>query len=137
MFGLSVKGKYGLAAVLELGLYQDAGPLQIKTISQKRSIPHNYLEQVLVELKRAGIVKSFRGTRGGYSLDKDPSYITVNDVISCLEGPCQLSGNPCDCLVLTAFWKNAEDKITQFFQKSIADLIKEKLRSSQSLVYTI
>ena len=103
MLGLSSKGKYGLAAVLELGLYEQAGPIQIKTIAKKRSIPQKYLEQVLSDLKRNNIVKSFRGSQGGYTLAKPSDQIKVYDILSCLEGPCLLSGNACDCQVLKTF----------------------------------
>ena len=91
MFQLSVKSKYGLAAVIELAQKQEKGPIQIKAISGNRNIPQNYLEQVLVELKKGGLVRSFRGINGGYKLQKDPKSISVKDVLTILEGPCKLT----------------------------------------------
>lgn len=137
MFGLSLKGKYGLAALLELGLYEQAGPIQIKTIAKKRSIPQKYLEQVLMELKRENIVKSFRGSQGGYALAKPSDQIKIYDILSCLEGPCLLSGNSCDCHVLKTFWEGTEEYIKTHFQVTLDHLIKEKLRETNSLVYNI
>ena len=67
---ISTKGVYGLAAIYELSKHKDDTPMQIKDISANASIPQNYLEQLLSKLRRADLVKSVRGARGGYTLAK-------------------------------------------------------------------
>lgn len=137
MFQLSVKSKYGLAAVIELAQKQEKGPIQIKAISCNRNIPQNYLEQVLVELKKGGLVRSFRGINGGYQLEKDPKTISVKDVLTILEGPCKLTGTNCDCPLLNQFWEKTEAKIDSYLSVSIADILNLKLVKNDNLSFNI
>lgn len=84
---LSCKSEYALLALIELSTYHASGePLQIRQISSKQSIPDRYLEQLLATLRRAGLVKSQRGARGGYLLAREPWKISLYDVVSCIEG---------------------------------------------------
>ena len=69
---ISTKGVYGLTAMYELSKHQEDSPMQIKDISANANIPQNYLEQLLSKLRRAELVKSIRGARGGYILAKTP-----------------------------------------------------------------
>ena len=87
MFGISAKGIYGVSAVLELALRFNGGAVQIRDIAEAQRIPQHYLEQILVVLKRGGIVKSYRGAQGGYALAGDPGSIRLEDVFILLEGP--------------------------------------------------
>jgi Rrf2 family protein len=84
---LSCKTEYALLALLELTTHHSSGvPLQIRQIAADQNIPDRYLEQLLATLRRAGIVRSQRGAKGGYLLARDPWKITLWDVISCIEG---------------------------------------------------
>ena len=84
---LSSKSEYALLALLELSAgYSGGEPLQIRQISANQNIPDRYLEQLLANLRRAGLVKSQRGARGGYGLARAPWLITLYDVVSCIEG---------------------------------------------------
>merc|ERR1712013_511518 len=82
---VSTKGVYGLTAILILAKEKNKDLLQIKEIAAKGEIPQNYLEQILVTLKKSGLVESIRGANGGYKLLKDANDITVFDVLSSLE----------------------------------------------------
>ncbi len=84
---VSIKGEYGVLAVLELALNGNRGPLQVKAIAKKQSIPPRFLEQVMSALKREGLVRSVRGSQGGYLLAKSSSEILVGDIIEAIEGP--------------------------------------------------
>ena len=90
---LSTRGKYGLYAMVFLAEKAQEGPQPLKSISQL-GLPENYLEQLLGALRRAGLVDSVRGARGGYALAKDPRCITMRDIIDAMEGPVSFS----DCL---------------------------------------
>ncbi|MBI4640838.1 MAG: Rrf2 family transcriptional regulator [Candidatus Tectomicrobia bacterium] len=83
----SAKSEYGVIALLELALHDDQGPLQVRAIAERRSIPARFLEQVMSSLKKGGLVKSIRGAQGGYRLAKPPSKIRLSDVIQAIEGP--------------------------------------------------
>jgi len=76
--------------MLELACRFGEGPIDLREIAGKQNISPKYLEQVIIPLRASGLVKSVRGSRGGYSLAKHPSEITVNDVIEVLEGPIDL-----------------------------------------------
>ena len=90
---LSCKSEYAILALIELAVkYQLAEPLQIKQIATKQNIPDRYLEQLLATLRRGGLVKSQRGSKGGYFLTREPRKITVFEVLVCLEGLDKIHG---------------------------------------------
>ena len=84
---LSSKGRYGVRALFDIAFYNEGGPTQIREIAERQLIPARFLEQIVQDLKRAGIIGSKRGPRGGYHLAKAPAEIRVGDVIRALEGP--------------------------------------------------
>ncbi len=83
---LSVRGEYALRALLVLGLRYGQAVVPIKTISQEQKIPKRFLEQILNDLKSAGIVQSRRGIAGGYRLARRPEEITLAAVVRHIEG---------------------------------------------------
>ncbi len=83
---VSTRARYGVNAVYELAKNYDGDTVAIKTISERQDIPVQYLEQLIVKLRKAGIVNSMRGAKGGYKLAKHPKNISAWDVIVCLEG---------------------------------------------------
>ena len=137
MLTMSVKGKYGVAAAVELALHYEKGPLQIKQIAHAQQIPQNYLELILVELKRNGLVTSFRGSRGGYALAKKPSQITLTDILSCLEGPLQLSSDKTSSAVLKELWKTVEETIQETLSITLGTLLLNKQRLESVTNYSI
>ena len=83
----SAKTEYGLISLLELAsIYLQGGVLQVAEIASRQHMPDRYLEQMLTSLRRAQILRSIRGPRGGYQLAMSPSEIKVVDVVRCLEG---------------------------------------------------
>ena len=83
---LSVRGEYALRALLVLGLNYDQSVVRIQTISEQQKIPKRFLEQILNDLKSAGVVESRRGVAGGYRLARSPQDITLAVVIRHIEG---------------------------------------------------
>jgi Rrf2 family transcriptional regulator, cysteine metabolism repressor len=83
---LSVRGEYALRALLVLGLNYDQPVIRIQTISEQQNIPKRFLEQILNDLKSAGVVQSKRGVAGGYRLARRPEEITLAVVIRHIEG---------------------------------------------------
>lgn len=84
---LSNKGRYGVRALFDIAFHNDGGPTQIREIAEREMIPARFLEQIFQDLKKAGIVGSKRGPRGGYHLTREASQIKIGDVLRALEGP--------------------------------------------------
>lgn len=83
----SAKTEYGLVALIELAaVHPSGGVLQVAEIAQRQGIPDRYLEQMLTSLRRARILRSIRGPRGGYQLARAATEIRVAEVVHCLEG---------------------------------------------------
>ena len=96
---LSARGKYGLYAMYYLARHQGQGPQSLQNIATT-GVPKQYLEQLLGNLRRAGLVTTVRGAQGGYQIAKAPQEITILDIIDAMEGPLELSectadGNQC------------------------------------------
>jgi Rrf2 family protein len=83
---ISAKGEYAIKAMLDLALQRDRGLIPIQEIAARQAIPQRYLEQVLLSLKRAGLLTSKRGATGGYHLTREPDDITVGAVLRAVEG---------------------------------------------------
>src|SRR6266536_5804386 len=83
---LSLRGEYALRALLVLGLNYEQGVVRIQTISEQQNIPKRFLEQILNDLKSAGMVQSRRGVAGGYRLAKRPEQISLASVVRHVEG---------------------------------------------------
>jgi Rrf2 family cysteine metabolism transcriptional repressor len=83
---ISAKGEYAIKAMLDLALQRERGLIPIQEIAARQAIPQRYLEQVLLSLKRAGLLTSKRGSTGGYHLTRRPEEITVGAVLRAVEG---------------------------------------------------
>ena len=84
---LSSKGRYGVRALFDIAFHNDGRPTQIREIAEREAIPARFLEQIFQDLKKAGLIGSKRGPRGGYHLARPAAEITVGDVLRALEGP--------------------------------------------------
>ncbi len=111
---VSTRGDYASRALLSLSLHRDAGPTSVRDIAERTGLPQPYLEQILLALKGAGLVRSKRGVGGGYVLAREPGEITLAQIVSAVDGPIRAgdfgephSGGACDhegqC-VLLAIW---------------------------------
>jgi Rrf2 family protein len=146
MMNISTRGRYGLRALLEIAVQPEEEPITIKDISQRQQMSVTYLEQILHRLKKAGIVKSIRGARGGYVLARKGDRITVNQIINALDGP--ISFSYCDspllreksCIgpsacVSRILWKKLEDLIQETLSSvTLADMSEQVLNLKDSKV---
>jgi Rrf2 family transcriptional regulator, iron-sulfur cluster assembly transcription factor len=78
---LTTRGHYSVKAMLDLSLQPGYGPASVSAIAARQYLPIAYLEKLLIELRRAGLVKSTRGVYGGYQLAKKPTQISLNDIL--------------------------------------------------------
>lgn len=90
---LSKKSKYGLRALLELADRADRSPVQASELAEKQRLPKKFLEAILLDLTRHGLLDSKKGRGGGYVLSRLPGDITIGQVVRVLEGPLALT--PC------------------------------------------
>lgn len=89
---LSTRSRYGLRAICYMAENEDRGYIPVSEISEQLSLSENYLEQLIRILRKEKIVKSIRGPKGGYKLIKNPSEITVGEVLRVLEGDFSIGG---------------------------------------------
>lgn len=101
---LTRKSKYGLKALLFLAREHERGPILASEISEREGIPEKFLQLILLELKRRGIVRSRRGVGGGYQLARDAASINFGEVIRILDGPLALT----PCVSQTAYHRCEE-----------------------------
>ena len=101
---LTRRSKYGLKAVLYLAGQVGRGPISVAEVADQEHIPRKFLEAILLDLKRSGVLQSKKGQGGGYSLGRKPTEITVGQVIRTLDGPLALI----PCVSQTAYARCAE-----------------------------
>ncbi len=135
----SIKVQYGLQAMLELALNYGGGPVQIKDIAREQKIPVRFLEQLMLALKKGGLLQSMRGINGGYALAKKPSEITVLRVSEVLEGPLELVSRKMKKLPVLA---EAFEKIQANIRRDLTaltleDLVMKERQKERAYLYNI
>jgi len=97
---LSTRARYGVRLMVALAFNYNKGPVFLKEVAKGENISEKYLSLIIIPLRRIGLVNSIRGAHGGYLLAKDPSQITMKEIIDVLEGDCSLVDcvkNPSTC----------------------------------------
>jgi Rrf2 family cysteine metabolism transcriptional repressor len=123
MLLLSSKVKYGIAALMELVNYYEIDLLQTKIIAERRCIPPNYLEQLLSQMTKAGIVKAVRGSKGGYQLAVAPEELTFLQVWETMEGGLEIATKDTrNNDAMQDLYREAEQAIKGVFSISLAEL---------------
>jgi Rrf2 family protein len=87
VISITSKSPYALAALVELCGHGDRGPVPIAELARRREIPAQFLEQLFATLRRAGILRSQRGVKGGYAFARPPGELTVLELVELLDGP--------------------------------------------------
>jgi Rrf2 family protein len=137
MMGISTKTIYALAALQQLGDISDKEVLKIKEIANQASIPQNFLEQILLELKKQGLLVSVKGAYGGYRLAKSLQDITLKDVVLILESDIFSAIDQKDNPSLQLFWDDLRQKALTLFEIPLSELKEYRLRANQTLNYSI
>jgi Rrf2 family protein len=83
---LSTRSRYGLRAMMALAMHQGSEPVMTREIADRQNLPATYLEQLMLTLRKAGLVNATRGARGGYTLSRDPERISLAQIVEALEG---------------------------------------------------
>ncbi|HEV7937368.1 MAG TPA: Rrf2 family transcriptional regulator [Solirubrobacteraceae bacterium] len=130
MISITSKSPYAVAALAELGRAGGSEPVPIGELARRREMPVQFLEQLFAVLRRAGVVNSQRGVKGGYRFARDPSQVSVLEVVELLDGPL---GRDADGVFGDAS-KAAREVLEQ---TSIADVIEREARDSGASMYHI
>jgi Rrf2 family protein len=145
MIKLSTKGRYGTRLMQNLAFHYNNGneSVILKNISDEEEISIRYLEQIIIPLKIARLVKSIRGAGGGYTLSRPPSEIKLSEILHALEGSCCLvdcveDDDYCHRIALCAtyeVWKEATNMLKNYFSsltlQDILDISKKKNRQAK------
>nr|WP_191384256.1 Rrf2 family transcriptional regulator [uncultured Lachnoclostridium sp.] len=131
---ISTKGRYGLRALVDLAVNVSGQPVPLTAIAARQRVSVNYLEQVFGQLRRGGILQSTKGAGGGYSLSRDPSCITVREILEVLEGPFCITNadrggreDKISRAVRTLLWEEIDRRTACLLEeKTLADLIKKE-----------
>ena len=132
---ITTTSRYGVRALFDVAYHGGGQPTQIKDISRRQKISQRYLEQIFNKLLKAGLLNSRRGPRGGYMLSRDPSEISVGEVITAAQGPiipvrCLADDTEkrkfCDVFencITRHVWKQTQNLLIDYYSSvSIADL---------------
>ena len=136
---LSIKVQYALQAVLTLALNYESGAVQIHDIARSGQIPVRFLEQLLLAMKKAGLLSSYRGMKGGYYLAKHPSEISLLDIIETLEGPIEMASKKMKKTpVLYDMMVDAESRLKKNLQSTtVEDMVIKKRQRDRAYIYNI
>lgn len=139
----STKGRYGTRAMLELALRFGSGLVLVKDIAKTQDISEKYLERIFFSLKHAGLIKSQRGTKGGYILARLPSQIKLIQIIEALEGslaPVECVDEPLICkrvgiCVTRDIWRKIKDAIEEILNAvTLEDLVNNHKKKNKSAI---
>jgi Rrf2 family protein len=131
---VSKKHQYGLSAMVQLGFLFQKGPVQLRLISENAKIPHAFLEQLILNLKKSGLVKSTRGAKGGYQLTTSPDQVVVDDIFSAIDPLLVETAND---NLLTFFWTDFDAHIREYLSLSLKNVMDNVKKKDQVLTYTI
>ena len=141
MMRISTRGQYALLIMTELAEQPAEKFIPLKLLSHRHNISVKYLEQILIQLSKAGLVNGSRGISGGYKLAKKPSEYTIGEILRVMEGElCPLSNFENNTIVSEGsrfFWKQFESTINQYVDSVHLDELAEKNREYIGYDYCI
>lgn len=144
---ISTKGEYGLRALVDLAQHVGEGPIPSATIAARQQIPENYLSQLLLTMRKAGLIKSVRGPQGGHLLARPAPTINLGEVLTALEGPmlpmeCVEPGFTDCCMLemctIREVWRDlkaATDDV--LYSTTLADLLHSRVQRETEAMYYI
>jgi DNA-binding IscR family transcriptional regulator len=130
MISITAKSPYAVLALAELARTGSGGPVPIAELARRRDVPPQFLEQLFAALRRAGILKSQRGVKGGYSFEREPAEVTVLEVVELLDGPLGKDASGVFAEAATAARAVLE-------RTTIADVVEREAREAGAAMYYI
>ena len=130
MISITSKSPYAVLALAELGRSAGSGPVPIGELARKRDVPVQFLEQLFAALRRAGVISSQRGVKGGYQFAREPSTVSVLEIVELLDGPLGRDSEG-------VFADAAQAARKVLAQTTIADVIERESRDAGTSMYYI
>jgi Rrf2 family iron-sulfur cluster assembly transcriptional regulator len=126
---VSTRGDYAARALLSLALHGEERPTSVKEIAERTNLPQPYLEQILLSVKGAGLVRSKRGVGGGYVLARPPAEISLAEIVDAVEGPqLPMGEHPDHCeghCILQEVWLGVDDETRHLLERvTLAELVQ-------------
>lgn len=140
---ISTKGRYGLRAVMDLCLNSNGDYVSLISIAERQNISKNYLEQVFSALRKTGIVKSVKGSQGGYLLNGKLSEVTIGSILRALEGDLSVvkeedSSSRIEMCIKMNLWDKIDMNLYDIIDNmTLEDLINEYNKGTDSMMYYI
>ena len=122
---LSTKSRYGLRAMIELAQHYGHGPVLMSSISNNQGISRKYLHALLTTMKGCGLIRSIRGSDGGYALAKSPTQIKVNEIVGALEGSFSLV----DCVDNASVCPKSNQCVTREVWENLSQVMEHALEN--------
>ena len=137
---LTMKGDYGLRAMIDMAMYYGQGPIESADIANRQYVPEQYLDQILMILRKEGLVKSVRGPRGGHMLSRSPSEITMSQVMQALEGyvpPMECLPNPDFCKLspgcsIRGVWQQIDELTQRILTSTTIEELAQRHRTGEN-----
>ncbi len=130
MISITTRSPYALSALIELHRHGDAGPVPIAELARRREIPVQFLEQLFATLRRAGILRSQRGVKGGYSFARPPGEVTVLELVELLDGPLGRDSTG-------VFAEAAQAASAVLSEATVASVAEQEIRAAGAPMYHI
>ena len=130
---ISTKGRYALRLMLDVALHSHGAAVPLRDVAQRQEISDKYLEQIVTQLSRAGLVRSVRGAGGGYLLTREPEEYTVGEILRVLEGNLApvscVDGSDCcdrvDHCVTVDVWRQIQEAVSSVVDRlTLAALVR-------------
>lgn len=136
---ITARVSYAVLALFELALHPPETRIQAREIAERQQIPVRFLEQILIQLKKGGLVKSTRGATGGYALLQPSAQVTLRDVVEAVEGEVSFFDSSVTAnSPLRKVWGEMEGEFVAKLQSiTIHDLVRRKLKEDRVIVYHI
>ena len=140
---ISTKGRYALRLMIDLAQHDAAGYIPLRDISRRQEISAKYLEQIVVQLSRAGLVTATRGAQGGYQLARHPAQYTVGEILRITEGSLApvacLEHDPVECpraedCIPLDFWRGLDDAVNRYVDSVTLEAL---VRRGKTLIFSI
>ena len=143
---ISTKGRYAMRMMLDLAEHQNCGFIALKDIAERQNISKKYLEQIIPILNRSGILKTNRGSQGGYQLAKTPDKYTVGEILRLTEGSLSpiacVEENPAECersgdCAMLPIWQGLYQVINEYLDSITLQNIMDQQRERYMNDYVI
>ena len=130
MLSITTKSPYALSALVELHLHGDGAPVPLAELARRRDIPVQFLEQLFATLRRAGVLRSQRGVKGGYTLGRPADQVTVLEVVELLDGPLGRG-------VSGVFFDAAQAAAAVLTEATVASVAEQEVQAAGAPMYHI